>query len=212
MMMLVDDYQEQLASVKAGGIFETKATGYLKELIANIGTTCRFPQIQLVTFLGYIHPKNAADASPAQVLELASLLGLDGACLWNEFLSYKSFVDSLDPKALHQAVFEMWHSDRQDTMTAAYPLLTQLLAHVVVLPASSAEVESVFSTMNRIKSSLRNQQSSTRLDSLIRVSIDGPDVDNWDPVPAALQWKSMGNRRIKLLRPVFSLAALEDSD
>ena len=97
-------------------------------------------------------------------------------------------------------------------MAAAYPLLTQLLARVVVLPASSAEVERVFSTMNRIKASLRNRLSNTRLDSLIRVSMDGPEVGNWDPVPAALQGKLMGNRRIKLLRPVSSLAALEDSD
>ena len=210
MMTLADDYQEELAVVKAGGSFEMKATEYLKELISNIRS--RFPQIRLVTLLGYIHPKNAADAGPEQILELASLLGLDGACLWNEFLSYKSFADSLDPKTLHQAVFEMWHPDRHDTMTAAYPLLTQLLARVVVLPASSAEVERVFSTMNRIKTSVRNRLSSTRLDSLIRISMDGPDVGNWDPVPAALQWKSMGNRRIKLLRPVSSLAALEDSD
>lgn len=93
-----------------------------------------------MSLLGYIHP---ADAGPTQILELTSLLGLNGACLWNEFLSYKSFADSLDPKTLHQAEFEMWHPDRHDTMTAAYPLLTQLLVRVAVLPASSAEVKSV---------------------------------------------------------------------
>ena len=109
------------------------------------------------------------------------------------------------------SVLEMWHPDRHDAMVAAYPLLTQLVARVVVLPASSAEVERVFSTMNRIKTTLRNRLSSKRLDNLIRVSMDGPEVADWDPIPAALQWKAMGNRRIMLLRPNPSLAALEDT-
>ena len=45
MMTLVDDYQEELAVVKAGGSFETKATEYLKDLVSNIRS--RFPQICL---------------------------------------------------------------------------------------------------------------------------------------------------------------------
>ena len=95
MMTLENDYQEELAAVKAGGMFERKASEYLTELLSNIRN--RFPHIRLVTLLGYIHPKNVADAGPAQIIELASLLDLDGAaCLWNKFLSYKSFADSLD--------------------------------------------------------------------------------------------------------------------
>lgn len=115
--------------------------------------------------------------------------------------------------SLHQSVLEMWHPDRRDTMAAAYPLISQLLAQVIVLPASSAEVERVFSTMTRTKTPLRNRLTTSMLDNLIRISMDGPDSGQWDPVPAALKWKSMGNRKIKLFRPVPVLSSLtNDSD
>lgn len=210
MMMLVDEYPDELSSVNRVH-FETQATQYLVELLSCIRS--RFPQVRLLTLLGYLHPKNAAAATPALIFELASLLGLDGPRLWNEFMSYKSFALSLHPVSLHQAVFEMWHPDRHETMAAAYPILSPLLARLIVLPASSAEVERVFSTMNRIKTPVRNRLLTTTLDSLIRISMDGADIATWDPVPAAVRWKQGGNRRIKLLKPDPSLATLvDDSD
>lgn len=130
-------------------------------------------------------------------------------------MSYKSFAQSLNPVSLYQSVLEMWHPDRCDTMVTAYPLVSRLLAQVI--PASSADVERVFSTMNRIKTPLRNHLVTATLDNLIRISMDGPDTGDWDPVPAVLKWKSMGNRRIKLFRPLPALSSLtnescDDSD
>ena len=63
----------------------------------------------------------------------------------------------------------------------------RIIIQVAVLPASPAEVERVFATMNRIKSPLRNRLVTTALDNLIRIFMAGPDVANWDPVPAALR-------------------------
>ena len=79
MMMLEDDYEEELEAVRERGIFERRASEYLTELLSNIKG--RFPQMRLITLLGYIHPKNAADARPAQVIELASLLDIDRWCM-----------------------------------------------------------------------------------------------------------------------------------
>ena len=51
------------------------------------------------------------------------------------------------------------------------------------------------------------------LDNLIRVLMNGSEMDAWDPVPAALAWKAMVNRKIKLLQPVPSFEMLaDDSD
>ena len=214
MLKLVEEYPEQLAAVKETN-YETKAVSYLQALLSRI--RCRFPQIRLVSLLGYLHPRHVMEATPAVIFELALALDLDGANLWNEFMSYKSFAQSLNPVSLHQSVLEMWHPDRRDTMVTAYPLVSQLLAQVIVLPASSADVERVFSTMNRIKAPLRNRLITKTVDNLIRISMDGPDTGDWDPVPAVLKWKSMGNRKIKLFRPLPALSSLtndssDDSD
>ncbi|XP_011409071.1 PREDICTED: zinc finger protein 862-like, partial [Amphimedon queenslandica] len=172
MLTVIKNYPEELAAVKETN-FDTKAACYIKELISSIRN--RFPNIRLITLLGHLHPKHVAEATPAIIFELASSLSLNGPNLWNEFMSYKSFALSLKPMSLHQSVLEMWHPDRRDTMVAAYPLISQLLAQVIVLPASSAEVERVFSTINRTKTPLRNHLTTMMLDNLIRISMDGPE-------------------------------------
>ena len=83
-------------------------------------------------------------------------------------------------------------------MALAYPLISSILARIAVLPASSAQVERLFSAMKRIKSSQRNRLKSTTLDHLMRISIEGPLVHLWDPYPALRKWESMGNRRIQV--------------
>ena len=94
-------------------------------------------------------------------------------------------------------------------MELAYSIISQLLAQIALFPASSAEVERVFSTMNTIKTPIRNCSITSTMDNLIRLSMDGDVMDKWDPILAALTWISMGNRKIKLLQ-LYSV--LEDSD
>ena len=145
MMKLVKEYPDELVSVK-GGTFEAQATQYLTNLLSNIRNG--FPQMRLITLLRYLHPKNVAEALPELIFELDSLVTLDGAHFCNGFLAYKSFALSLNPRTLHRAVFQMWHPDKRATMAAAYSIISELLARICVLPASSAEVERVFSAMN----------------------------------------------------------------
>ena len=57
----------------------------------------------------------------------------------------------------------------RETLTVAYPLISSILARIAVLPASSAQVERLFSAMKRIKSGQRNRLKTTTLDSLMRV-------------------------------------------
>ena len=53
--------------------------------------------------------------------------------------------------------------------------------------------------MNRIKTPLRNRLKPSTQDALIQISMTGPYITDFDPLPAALKWKSEGNRRIRLL-------------
>ena len=104
------------------------------------------------------------------------------------------------PRSVEVAVHVMHSSANRETMVVAYPLISNILARIAVLPASSAQVERLFSTMKRIKSAQRNRLKSNTLDNLMRISIEGPCVQNWDPYPALRKWESMGNRRIQISR------------
>ena len=72
-------------------------------------------------------------------------------------------------------------------MKMAFPILFDLLARVAVLPASSAQVERMFSTMKRVKDARRSKLKSSTLDNLIRISSEGPSQAQWDPTPAMMK-------------------------
>ena len=96
-----------------------------------------------------------------------------------------------------EAAVKFSHSpSNKETMAVAY-LLISVLARIAVLPASSAEVEEVFSAMKKIKTPVRNRLKTGTLDHLLRISIEGPEVRDWDPLPALKKWESLGNRQIQ---------------
>ena len=70
----------------------------------------------------------------------------------------------------------MWCPEKRECMTLAYPLLSQILARLIVLPASSAELERTFSIMNHIKTLLCKRLNMKTLDCLIKIEMDGPDI------------------------------------
>lgn len=119
-----------------------------------------------------------------------------------ELLQVKTHFDglfqlhSVRPDALESEFTEMklfWYSNlshlsRADFWSAGYSILkTQYpnLLHVFIvlklLPVSNAKVERAFSFMRRVKSDWRNSLSESTLNHLLRIDIDGPDFDDFDP-------------------------------
>ena len=153
------------------------ANQYIAALVNNL--ECRFPQRRLVSLLGYFDPRNVKKATLVSMLELGNFLKVDGHKLWLEFRTYQSFVERLPQASIISAMQAMHSPDNKETMIAAYPLISDILARISTLPGSSAEVERVFSTMKRIKSPLRNRLSTTTtLDNLIRISMNGQSYGN----------------------------------
>eukprot|EP00733_Pompholyxophrys_punicea_P001585 Pompholyxophrys_punicea_v1_NODE_844_length_1222_cov_6.458440.p1 type:complete len:110 gc:universal NODE_844_length_1222_cov_6.458440:781-452(-) len=68
----------------------------------------------------------------------------------------------------------------------------------VVLTLQSADCERGFSAMKRIKTATRNRLSNTTLEQLMYISINGPDLKNFDFQKAVATWYSRGVRRIDL--------------
>ncbi|XP_057711367.1 zinc finger protein 862-like [Corythoichthys intestinalis] len=58
-----------------------------------------------------------------------------------------------------------------------YPLLSHLAGVALVIPVSSVNCERDFSTMNRVKSDLRNRLQGEHLAACLRVSINGPSPE-----------------------------------
>jgi hypothetical protein len=66
---------------------------------------------------------------------------------------------------------------------------------LLITPISNAVMERMFSTMARMKPHLRNRMSRDRLDSLLRISEEGPSVKDYDPTAAIERWYGQKKRR-----------------
>ena len=79
-----------------------------------------------------------------------------------------------------------------------FPQLSKLASISALIPVSTAECERAFSAMNRIKTDLRNRLKTSTLDCLMRISIEGPSVQEFDFERAANIWGEMRNRRLSV--------------
>lgn len=182
----------QITSPFNRDMFKQQAVLYINTIISNLDN--RFPQVRTLTLLGYLDPRNVSDATPLALKELGDLMQVDGNQLWQEYTVYKSFVKNLPELSIIAAVKAMHSFSSRETMKVAFPILFDLLAKVAVLPASSAQVERMFSSMKRVKDARRSRLKASTLDNLIRISSEGPSLEQWDPTPAMIKWESWGNR------------------
>ena len=68
--------------------------------------------------------------------------------------------------------------------------MTKLLAISRILPVSSVECERGFSKQNLIKTRLRCSLSVEMLDKLMRISINGPALPEFDPLQIFRAWRT----------------------
>ena len=61
-----------------------------------------------------------------------------------------------------------------------YPNLAIISINCLVLPVSTVDCERGFSTMKRIKTHLRSVMKTQTLDCLMRISIEGPELESYD--------------------------------
>ena len=79
-----------------------------------------------------------------------------------------------------------------------YPQLTKLVSIAAIIPVSTAEYERSFSTMNRVKTVLRNCLKTSTLDSLMRIKIEDPPLSQFNFERAADVWGTLRNRRLQV--------------
>ena len=93
---------------------------------------------------------------------------------WEEFKAF--WLSNL--RALSKD--EVW-SILLTRLESKYPNLLHLIELLLVFPVSNAKAERGFSTMRRIKSDWRNRLNEDTLDHLMRISIEGPPLPQFNP-------------------------------
>ena len=83
-----------------------------------------------------------------------------------------------------------------ETTATLFPNMAQLARICRVIPIHTADVERTFSQLKLIKSRTRNRMNEKTLDSLLRIAIEGPDIDKFPITQAVQLWASKKNRRL----------------
>ncbi len=77
---------------------------------------------------------------------------------------------------------------------------------MLVLPISAAQCERGFSAQNRIKNSTRSCLGVSTTEDLMRISLEGPSLEQFDPSPAVDRWLSSKRAR----RPAYKSCWVSD--
>ena len=99
-----------------------------------------------------------------------------------EFRSeWEGFKRLMDVTYSHFSMRQMLrHLCTNSSLMDMFPNLSKLATIAALVPVSTAECERSFSAMNRIKTELRNRLKTTTLSCLMRISIEGPSVSDFD--------------------------------
>ena len=76
-----------------------------------------------------------------------------------------------------------------------------LIEILLVTPFTNAKVERMFSTMNRVKTTLRNRLASDKLEHILRIGDVGPSIEEFQPDEYIESWFQTKARRIKAAKP-----------
>ena len=64
---------------------------------------------------------------------------------------------------------------------------------------TSFECERSFSVQNKIKSKFRASLKAEKMDTLLKINMEGPDLETYNPDPAITHWMKKKKRRTKRL-------------
>ena len=110
---------------------------------------------------------------------------------------WESFYYMLQDHYSNAKAIEVMKDLVNEKLNPVYPQLSCLANLALVIPINTADCERAFSTMKRVKTRIRNRLKSVTLDALLRISIQGPSLDEFDFESAVNKWSSITNRKIQ---------------
>ena len=124
--------------------------------------------------------------------ELSHHYGIDDCSAEQEWVNFRLVMNNTCSSHNMDATDVL----RMLALNETYQILSKFAQIALALPVSNADSERGFSCMNRVKTQLRNRLSVSSLDTLLRISIEGPDISHFDFSSAVTKWSSLRIRRI----------------
>ncbi len=112
-----------------------------------------------------------------------------------EWTSFRQYMTDNCTLLKHADVIKELCSS-SSALASVYPAMSILANICRVIPIHTAEVERTFSQLKLIKTNIRNRMSEKTLDSLLRIAIEGPEVEHYPVHEAVSLWARQKNRRI----------------
>ena len=82
----------------------------------------------------------------------------------------------------------LWHKIFESSKRKEWSLVLYVVELLFVLPVSNAKVERLVSFMNRIKTDSQNLLKQEHLSNLLKICMEGPDLQDFNPIPAMQLW------------------------
>ena len=169
----------------------------------------RFPHVELLSAFSVFDPilLCSCDEGERESLSLEKLeillsyygTGDDAPVNREEVLKeWESFSVMLADHYTRVKPEEVFHDLASEKLKDVYLQLACLASLGLTIPFSTADCERAFYSMKRVKTPLRNRLKTSTLDSLLTISIEGPDLEDFSFDQTLSTWTSIRNRRISV--------------
>ncbi|XP_060783092.1 uncharacterized protein LOC132890289 isoform X2 [Neoarius graeffei] len=128
----------------------------------------------------------------AHFREPLSRSGCDLAAVQNEWQGLKILVSQHFKDKHYSGLWETMLT--KEPYREDYKNILELVHMMLVLPISAAQCERGFSAQNRIKNSKRSCLAVSTTEDLMRISLEGPSLEDFDPSPAVDRWMDSAKR------------------
>lgn len=110
---------------------------------------------------------------------------------WHDLVTYTKRY--LDPSRTHY--LRVWKKIFDSSLRDRWNMVLLLVELLLSIPISNAKVERMFSLMNHVKTDFRASLTENTLNNLIRIRMEGPPLEEFDPTPAIQLWAMGASRR-----------------
>lgn len=117
----------------------------------------------------------------------------------DQWLNLKLQVNRLKKRSILETYETVMGSDPSCEEFKSIQNIIPIVNVMLTISPSTAECERGFSTMNRIKTQSRTSMSQSTLQNLIRISVDGPSMQDFSATKSIIHWmdSSKGTRHVK---------------
>ena len=201
--------------------FVDKVLTCLKERVKVQHSSLLSHTLALLATQGWEKPENAdlADVALDNLISHFQIplekAGVDTSVIkeeWEDLIDYARRYLSLVQEDYRTIWWKLFNAANASNKWGNVLSLIELL---FCLPMSNGRVERVFSALKLIKTDRRSSLSEDSLDHLVRITIDGPPLAQWDATDAIrLWWRSKQRRQVQDTRaaPGPSTSRSEDTD